>query len=239
MPEANHTNDVRRAPLHDVVGVIAAFWVFATLGYYYLLPALGYSIDYNTGPVPIAIYYLIWSLASLGYFWKLFSDWLVVDSHIWRYMGTSLFIAILMAFGVHVLSFFPALHGPVVAPYTDLLFITPWYFLPKAFEVMLQQILITTLILAFYYRYNSFKAMLIAYGLLFVGSHIALFALTGAPEDHAAWITGWAACSTLVFPYLILKIRGGFVYAYAIHLSSYIVLSMILHTWPPIGYVGV
>ncbi len=238
MPETNHT-DVRRAPLREVIGTIAAFWVFSLLGYYYVLPFLGYSLDYNTDPFAIAIYYLLWSLVSLGYFWKIFSDWLVVDSHIWRYAGLSLVFAACIGIGVYLLSFFPILHGPKIEPYTDLLFITPWYFLPKAFEVMLQQILITSIILAFYTRFKSFDAMLLAYAGLFVTSHIALFALTGAPEDHAVWITLWSIVSTFVFPYLILKIRGGFVYAYAIHLASYIVLAMILHTWPPVGYVGV
>jgi hypothetical protein len=228
-----------KAPLREVVGVIAAFWASAIMGYYYLFPVLGYSLDYNLSPAPIALYFLVWSVISILYFWRLFSSWLTIDSHIWLYAAQSLGFAAIIGVLVQSLSLLPSLHGPLLAPYTDLLFVTPWYFVPKAVEVLMQQILITTLILELYARFHSYKGMLIGYGLCFAGSHILLFTLSGAPVLYASAITVWAAASTWVFPHLILKVRGGFVYTYAIHLTSYIALAMILHAFPPPGYFGV
>lgn len=227
------------APLHVVVGTVAAFWAVANLGYYYLLPALGHSLDYNQSSLPIALYFLAWSIVSILYFWRLFGSQIHLDYTIWKYAVQSLALAALIATLVYLLSFFPSVRGPLLSPYTDLLFVTPWYFFPKAIEVLFQQILIATLILEFYDRFRSFNTVLTNYALTFVGSHIALFALGGAPGVYAGSITLWAAASTWVFPYLILKVRGGFVYAYAIHLVSYVFLAMILHTWPPPGYFGV
>jgi len=228
-----------KAPLHEVVGVMAAFWACAIVGYYFIFPTFGYSLDYNQSPFPIALYFFVWSIVSILYFWRLFSSWLTVDSRIWSYVAQSLGFAALIAGLAYTLSFFPVLRGPLLAPYTDLLFVTPWYFLPKAVEVLMQQILVTTLVLEFYTRFKSFGGVLAGYVLTFTGSHILLFALSGAPFLYACAITVWAAVSTAVFPYLILKVRGGFVYTYAIHLTSYIVLAMLLRTFPPPGYFGV
>ena len=226
-------------PLHEVIGVVAAFWAFANVGYYFILPALGYSLDYNVSPIAIALYFFLWSLVSLHYFWKLFSSWVQVDLHIFIYGLQSLLFAACTGALIYLLSFFPSLRGPALAPYTDLLFVTPWYFLPKAFEVLMQQTLITTLVLEFYARFRSFHAVQTLYALCFVGAHIFLFSLSSAPSSYSISITLWALASTWVFPHLILRVRGGFVYAYAIHLTSYILLAMLLHTWPPVGYFGI
>lgn len=237
MPEEPISLDAK-APLSEVIGVIAAFWAAAILGYYYFIPLFGYSLDYNLSAVPIALYFALWALVSILYFWKLFRSWVTHDLHVWLYVLLSLVAAAFITGMLQLLSIFPSLHGPVLAPYTDLLFVTPWYFLPKTFEVLMQQVLITTLILELYARFHSFRNTLIGYAFCFVGAHIALFALSGAPPIYATAITLWAAVSTALFPYLLLKVRGGFVYTYAIHLSSYVVLAMLLRTWPPPGYFG-
>jgi hypothetical protein len=226
-----------KAPLYEVVGVVAAFWALANVGYYYLFPALGYSLDYNLSAVPIALYFLAWSLVCVWYFWRLFSSWVEFDWHIWLYGAQSLAFAAVFVALLQLLSLLPALRGPALAPYTDLLFVTPWYFLPKAFEVLMQQTLITILVLEFYARLQSFHSTLVAYAVTFVGAHIFLFALGSAPAAYAISITLWAAASTWVFPHLLLRVRGGFVYTYAIHLMSYVVLAAILRAWPPPGYL--
>ncbi len=227
------------APLYEVVGTVAAFWAAANVGYHLLFPALGLSLDYNLSAVPIALYYLAWSLVSVAYFYKLFSSWAPTPSRIWLYGLQSLVIAAMVGALIYSLSFFPTLRGPALAPYTDLLFVTPWYFLPKVFEVLMQQILITTLVLEFYARFRSMSLTLSAYGFTFVGAHIFLFALGQSPAAYSLSITLWAAASTWVFPYLLLKVKNGFVYTYTIHLISYIFLAMLLRTFPPPGYFGV
>lgn len=228
-----------KAPLYEVVGTVAAFWAAANVGYHLLFPTLGLSLSYNLSAVPIAFYYLAWSLVSFAYFYRLFRSWAPSAQRLWLYGLQSLTFAAVIGVLIYALSFLPSLRGPVLAPYTDLLFVTPWYFLPKAFEVLMQQILITTLVLEFYARFRSFSLTLSAYAFTFVGAHIFLFALGQAPAAYSLSITLWAAASTWVFPHLLLRVKSGFVYTYAIHLTSYIVLAVLLHAFPPPGYFGI
>ncbi|HBD25001.1 MAG: hypothetical protein A2566_00435 [Candidatus Zambryskibacteria bacterium RIFOXYD1_FULL_40_13] len=46
-----------------------------------------------------------------------------------------------------------------------------------------------------------------------------------------------AFLSSFVFPYLMLRVRGGFVYAFMIHFVFYILIAILLHARPPPGYV--
>lgn len=226
MPAQDIVSLDNKAPLHEVIGVIAAFWTIALTGHHVLLPALGFSDSYNLSPVANAVYYALFSLLATAYFWKLFRSWATSGIAIWRDLGLSLIAAIGITFGVIFLGTISP--SDVVVP-VELFFATPWYFLPKAFDVLFQQILISTLILELYARTRSLEYTLTLYAILFVGAHIALFSWNNAPLLYAAPITFWSLASTLVFPYLLLRVRGGFVYNYAIHLASYIVLATILH----------
>lgn len=228
-------NDLK-APLYEVLATIAALWVFANAGYFIIFPALGYPIGYNEAPVAIALYFLFWTAASINYFRRLFRTWLAGGPSLWVYGALSFGFAGAIGALLHLFSSLPALQGPEIAPYTDILLSTPWYFLPKAVEVWMQQILITILILELHYRLGSFKKVLIGYAATFGLAHVLLFALSGAPAAYAAIMTAAALGSTYVFPRLILRVRGGPVYAYAIHLVFYILLAMFLHAWPPQGY---
>ena len=228
-------NDLK-APLYEVLATIAALWALANVGYFGIFPALGYPISYNEAPIAIALYFLFWTVVSINYFRRLFSAWFAGGSSLWVYGALSFGVAAAVAALISLLSQLPALQGPTAAPYTDLLLSTPWYFLPKAAEVWMQQVLITILVLELHYRFRSYKKVLIGYAAIFGGTHVLLFALSGAPIPYAASMTAGALGSTFLFPYLLLRVRGGLVYAYAIHLIFYILLAMFLHAWPPQGY---
>lgn len=215
-----------KAPLYEVIGVIAAFWTIALTGHHILLPALGFSDSYNLSPIANAVYYALFSLLATAYFWRLFRSWATSGTAVWRDLGLSLVAAISIVFGVVFLTTISP--SDVVVP-VELFFATPWYFLPKSFDVLFQQILISTLILELYARTRSLQYTLTLYALLFVGAHIALFSWNNAPFLYAAPITLWSLASTFVFPYLLLRVPSGFVYNYSIHLASYIVLATILH----------
>ena len=230
------SNDTLKSPLYQVLGNIAALWALAMVGYYVIFPLFGYELSYNSDPIRIAFYFLFWGIVSMAYFWNLFSKWLVVNSHIWLYLALSLGFSTVLLGLLYVFSQFPTTQGPLLAPYTDILFATPWYFLPKSMEILVQQILITILVLELHYRFHSFKAVLTGYVVCFGGAHVLLFLATGAPTLHATIMTLGAVFSTFVFPYFILRIKGGFVYSYAIHFAFYLLLAMVLHTLPPIGY---
>ncbi len=235
---SDHTaadNDLK-APLYEVLATIAALWAFANAGYFIIFPALGYPISYNEAPTAIALYFLFWTVLSINYFRRLFATWRAGGPSLWVYGALSFGFAGAVVALVHLLSHFPALQGPELAPYTDLLLSTPWYFLPKAVEVWMQQILITILVLELYSRLGSYKKVLVAYAATFGLAHVLLFALSSAPGAYATIMTVAALGSTWVFPRLILRARGGPVYAYAIHLMFYILLAIALHAWPPPGY---
>jgi len=227
-----------RDPLYQVLGEVAILWTVANLGYYSILPALGVELSYNEAPIAIAIYFLLWAIIGVLFFWDLFSRWLKVDSRIWLYgIGSLVFASTVWAL-LYALSIMPQPDGLVVAPFTDILFATPWYFLPKAVEILVQQVLITALVLSLDFRFDSLTKVVTAYVLTFGGAHVIMFALSGAPTPYAAIMTTGAVLSSLVFPYLILRVKGGFVYSYIIHFMFYLDLALTLHVWPPPGYGG-
>lgn len=232
MPIEQATN----APLYKTLGKITILWSIANAGYYWIIPLFGYQLSYNSTPIGMAFYFFVWAVISIFVFWDLFSTWLEPDSHIWLYSGLSLGFSILISILLYGFSFFTTLKGLVSAPYTDILFATPWYFLPKSTEILLQQILITALILAFYNRFASLKKVALGYILIFGSAHVVLFILNGAPTPYATIMTVGAMISGLFFPYLLLRSKGGFVYNYALHFSFYLILAVTFHLLPPPGY---
>lgn len=228
-----------KAPLYLVAARVAAFWILADVGYFVILPILGIELSYNTSPIAIALYFLVWSGISVWYFWDIFVRWLVVDSRIWLCLLVSLGFAVFVGATLMSLSYLPVLRGPALVPFTDILFATPWYFVPKATEILVQQLLITVLILVLSERLRSLYRVCLAYALLFGGIHVLVFVLSGSTTQYAAIMTTAAVASAGLFPYLVLRVRSGFVYSYILHLSFYVLLALVLHTWPPPGYAGI
>ncbi len=179
---------------------------------------------------------MIWAAISIAYFWPIFKRRLPSKHSIWISGGLSLGLAGLAWVLLYILSRLPAVQGTLHAPYTDLLFANSWYFLPKALEILAQQILITVLVFELYHRFKSLKEVIIGYAICFGGAHILLYSITGAPTLYALIMIVASVLSALIFPYFILKIRGGLVYTYAIHLIFYIILGILFHTWALPGY---
>jgi len=104
-------------------------------------------------------------------------------------------------------------------------------------EILVQQLLVSVLVLELYFNFHSLKAVIIGYAICFGGAHIILFFLNGSAIFYSLFMTISAFLTSLVFPYLMLRVRGGFIYAYVIHFSFYIILAVLFHTFPPPGYV--
>lgn len=231
-----HTKDTYKAPLYTVLGKVTALWAVANVGYFLFAPVFGYDASYNAAPVQMALYFLFWAAASVWVFWDLFSSRFRVVPWIWVYGLLCLVSATLVWALLYLFSLLPVLHGPALAPYTDLLLATPWYFLPKAAELLVQQVLIAALVLGLWQHFRSLPKVVAWYAGLFGGGHVLLFLLSSAPTPHATVMTFAALVSALVFPYLLLRVRGGFIYSYLIHFIFYIALALVLHAWPPPGY---
>jgi len=219
-------------PLYEVIGRVAALWTVAMLGFYLILPIFGIEASYNAEPVALGFYFLVWIVASMLFFRDLFLRWLVVDRKIWLIGAQSMLFGAVVWSLLYALSELPALDGTLMASYAGLLPEHSWYFFPKSAEVLVQQLLIAATVLALYFRFHSLKRVMVWYLFTFGGAHIALFALNGSPTPYALTMTLGAVFSTLIFPYLILKMRGGFLYSYAIHLGFYLAAAILLRTWP-------
>ncbi|KKR02442.1 MAG: hypothetical protein UT29_C0002G0004 [Candidatus Yanofskybacteria bacterium GW2011_GWA1_39_13] len=232
-----HIENKSHAPLYKTLGEVAALWTVANVGYYTILPLFGLRLSYNSAPIVIAVYFLLWAIVSTLFFWDLFKKNVTKKQNIWLYGTLSLGSAGLIWGMLYFFSFLPALEVPILSFNTDILFSTPWYFLPKSIEILVQQILIAVLVLEFYSRFNSLKETVISYAICFGLAHVLLFSINGAPTTYALMMIAGSVLSALIFPYLILRIRGGFIYAYVIHLVFYIILATILRTLPLYGYV--
>jgi len=214
-------------------------WGFANVGYFYVLPLFNYEISYNTEPFVISAYFLLCAFVCVLAFWKVLVKNFIKRSYIWLYGLLSVAFAFALVLSLYAFSFIPALRGPALAPYTDILFATPWYFLPKSVDILLQQILIAVFLLDLPPFFKSMVRVRTVYALAFGGAHVALFTLTGAPFGHAFVMTIGALLSSFIFPYFILKVRGGFLFSYMTHLTLYLILAVVLRTWPPPGYFPV
>ncbi len=215
---------------------VFALWILVNVGYFTLFPAIGYELDYNSSPIAIAAYFLLCAGFCIYYFWPLFNHSITLDARIRTESVMSLGLAALISALLYGLSHLPTLSGPSNVPYTDILLSTPWYFMPKMAEILLQQILVAVLVLKLFERLQSLYLTIIWYSVIFGGGHVLLFAFTDASSEHATFMTLGALASSFVFPYLLLRVRGGFLYTYTIHVLFYIGLALILHTWPPPGY---
>ena len=229
---------IKRARLEPFITIfeIAGLWTVANLGYYFVLPKFGLNLSYNSSPVYISLYYFAWVIFTLWYFRNILARWIGGHSKIWLNILYSLGGAVALCGLVYLLSLLPILQGPLRAPYTDLLFATPWYFLPKSVEILIQQLLITVLVAELYFKYGSLKSVIVGYVICFGGAHIILFLINGASERYSIIMTAGAFVSAFVMPYFLLKVNRGFFYSYMSHFIFYIALGFIIHAWPPPGY---
>lgn len=217
------------------LALIIAVWALANFGYYFIFSVTD-TLSYNTSPIANFLYFFGWAMIAILYFERLYKERFPVAKRIWWYAASSLGSFFIVWGMLYIFTLLPALIGPVFAPYSDILLATPWYFLPKAAEILLQQVLISILVLELSDRLLSLRKIVAAYAFLFGSMHILYILLSDMPVPYGIIITTGALLSSLVFPFLILRVRAGFVYAYTLHLLFYIFLAIVLHTWVPPGY---
>jgi hypothetical protein len=109
---------------------------------------------------------------------------------------------------------------------------TSWYFVPKSVEILFQQLLISALVLAFAAERYSVRTIAVCCGLLFGGAHF-LLGLGGLPFGYVTRFIIAASAFGLVFPYLILQVRNGFAYSYAVHCLYYLATIVVARTLSP------
>lgn len=205
---------------------IAALWTGSSIFYYLFLPAAGVNLSYNSSPLLITAFYLGWSAIAIFVFARIL---LRHSSRKHAFSIDLMLSAVFAAVASLYLLFFSYSVTPdvaAIAPATDLLLATPWYFLPKSADILFQQILIA----AFVYSLAEampLKAVSLWYAIAFGGAHLLLF--FGGSFPPAVFImTLSAVVSAAFFPYLLMKVRYGFFYCYAIHWTYYALLAALL-----------
>jgi len=216
---------------------VAAIWGVANVGYFVVFPLLHIPLSYNTAPEIISIYYVCWFVASIYLCWDVLAEWLPDKSFAWRYGIQSAIAAVVVWAALYEFSHFPIKSGVIFQPYSDLIYATPWYFLPKAVEILVQQVLITTMVLSFARYYSSLSTVMMNYAFFFGGAHVVLFLSSNAPAPHMLTMTFAALLSTFIAPYMVLRVRGGVLINYVLHLLVYVLIASTLHVWPPPDYI--
>jgi len=219
-------------PLAGTLTLIAAVWVASDFGYYFVLPVMGLELRYATHPVDIGLYYVVWVGVAIFAFRRLYRGWTPVE----RRPGTVVLLlaalAVIALFAVYALPLLPPVQWPKDTQPPDLLFATPWYFLPKSVEILFQQLLIAAMVLAFAAQDCRLRSMAVCAALLFGGAHL-LLAFSEVPTAYVIRFTLAATAFGFVFPYLILRVRNGFAYSYLTHWGYYAVTLVMVHTMSP------
>lgn len=214
-------------PSQSIISLViqaGSVWIISTIGYYIFLPALGYGAGYNTTPLPITIYYLVWTLIAIFAFKDQLDERKIISN---RWTALTLFII-----GTSIISTYLAYIMPNLKPITwtaslvppsEILSANSWYFLPKSIDIFLQQILLLTIVTAFADNKYSLKTTSFWCAGLFGSAHLLLI-LGGGGFIYVTVFTILAIISSFIFPYLLLEVKNGIVYSYFLHWSFYAVV---------------
>jgi hypothetical protein len=220
--------------LARTIGQIAAIWVAADLGYYFLLPALGVQPSYNAGSLAIAIYYVFWIGIAVITFWPAYvtwphyGRWPTFESRYTSYLIWSAAFAGCVAFAAYILPLLPPVTWTESWKPPDVRVATPAYFLPKSIEILFQQLLVVAFVLLLSAQQLSLRRISLYCGLTFGVAHI-LLAFGDTPNAYVIRFMVAATAFGFLFPYLILRVRNGFAYSYVLHWMYYAVTVAMPH----------
>lgn len=208
---------------------VAAFWLASSYGYYALAHAWGLESGYEEAPFVFAAYYLTWTTVALFWFRGVLSERLVRTMVAADVRAMTPVLAIFAFFVAIVLPTLPevsAWRAPPNPP--EFMFASGWYYLPKSADILFQQVLVASTIRTAAKVQFSLKTIVIGLGLVFGGFHL-LLALDGFIALYVARFTLAASLFGLVAPYLYLRTKHGFRWAYTLHWSFYALDATITH----------
>ena len=224
----------QNAQLLRRVAQIAAIWTVSDAGYYFLLPALGVQPNYNSGPVAVTLYYAFWIGIAVITFWPLYATWpqygrwATFQNPLASYVVWSLAFAGCLLFAAYVLPMLPSVNWQEPWNPPEVVFATPWYFLPKSIDILFQQLLVVALVLALAAEQYSLRKISVCCALAFAAAHL-LLAFGGVPIGYVIRFMISAAIFGFVFPFLILRVPNGLAYSYIVHWLYYAVSVMLPH----------
>ncbi len=216
-----------RRSLLQTLGHIVVLWSGVMVGYYVVLPLLGLDIGYNSHPFLVADYYAAWALICTLTFEEIYLSHLPVSRRLLTDIALSgLFVCAASLF-LWGFSYLGTPHIHVLEPATDLLLATPWYFLPKSIELLVQQLLIAAFVFELDRQGYVLLTIVLTYAVAFGAAHLLLL-LGGTFPPTVLIMTLAAVISASFFPYMLLRLRHGFLYTYMAHWSFYALLALVL-----------
>lgn len=203
------------------MGEVVAIWIVADIGYYLLLPSLGIGSVHSSHPFVLTAYYLAWIGVALGNFWDVYGTWDILDISVSTAASLLLVGICVGLYLLYIFPLFPAIHwANALQPPTELLSASRWYFLPKSIEIILQQLLVLAMVLAFSAEKLALKTISYLTSFLFGGIHLFLV-FGGATTAYVTVFTLSALIAGYVYPYLLLRVRNGFIYSFFMHWGFY------------------
>lgn len=213
------TNRTARHTL-QTFGLAAAIWAAATLSYYWLLEPLGVEDGLNDAAVFYAAFYTAWAAVAFLAFRRSHFGWLTAGM-IRRYIRPGILLAVVLfgiaAIGIPSLPDLP-FGSPDGPPHPFEM--TSAYFLPKSAEILLQQLLIAAITIELKSSQLTDIKVAALVGLLFGGAHVMLACIYPEPFVIVR-LTIAATLLGALAPWLMLRLRAGFLVSYAVHWSLY------------------
>ncbi|GAA3868243.1 hypothetical protein [Celeribacter arenosi] len=214
------------APIFALVGLL---WTVSSWGYYALVEVLEVESGYDDAPIVFAVFYLGWTTLA---FW-LFRRTLKGKISLQVIVGHAIALApLLLAYATFVTFALPLL--PDVSVYRappnppEFMFASAWYYLPKSVDILFQQTLVAVMVRRADVVGLQIRTISILMAILFGGFHLTL-ALDGFTPLYVARFTVAATLFGLIVPYLYLRNRHGFRWAYGLHWGFYALDATITH----------
>jgi hypothetical protein len=166
------------------LALVAALWIASDAGYYWLRPSFGIQTNYNASSIAIGAYYALWVALALVVFWPLYRTWWVAhENRFTTYVLLSLAFAALVLFPGYALPLLPPINWAEPWRPPEVVFATPWYFLPKSIEILFQQFLIAAMVIALSAQRYGLWTISLACAAAFGATHI-LVAFDNVPAGY-------------------------------------------------------
>jgi hypothetical protein len=216
MPDSANTSTLRLRLI-----LISLVWLCSMGLLFTILPLFGFVVTYQEQPFFVAAYYLLW-LGILFLSFPHMSREVFFENSLRSYGILALFMAGVTLFYGYVLPDGTSLPGTV----PDFMRGGIGYLLVKTIEILFQQVLIVLLILTLASYKDDTWFVSKAYAFIFSVVHLALIPRLGLA--YTALFFGASLLSALVFPYIILRVKNGFVYSYIVHWCAYLCITSLL-----------
>ncbi|MCF3593927.1 hypothetical protein LZG00_07935 [Rhodobacteraceae bacterium LMO-12] len=211
------------------VGIVALLWVVSSQGYYALVAALGLESGYDEAPVLFTTYYLGWAALALWLFRSLITESLDPGRLAREGLVMMLILVGFALFVIYALPLLPKvseLRAPSEPP--EFMFASAWYYLPKSADILFQQVLAAAMILTAARAGYGLRCIAVGMALAFGGFHL-LLVLDGFTPTYVTRFTLSAILFGALLPYLYLRLRTGFRWAYGLHWGFYALDATLTH----------